>query len=77
MVFVEGSIHKFQYPWNSTFRYELLVKKGNIMTTNFEPHECIIFLQSTKIGSHENKAIHNIIHLIKLIHILFIYVKLF
>ena len=28
------------------------------MTTNFKPHECFIFLQSTKIGIHENKAIH-------------------
>ena len=30
------------------------------MTTNFEPHECVIFVQSTKIGIHENKAIHSI-----------------
>ena len=29
------------------------------MTTNFKPHKCLIFLQSTKIGTHENKAIHN------------------
>ena len=28
------------------------------MATNFEPHECVIFAQSTKIGTHENKAIH-------------------
>ena len=34
--------------------------KENIMTTNFEPHECVIFVQSTKIGTHENKAIHSI-----------------
>ena len=33
--------------------------KENIMTTNFEPHECIIFVQSTKIGTQENKAIHS------------------
>ena len=32
--------------------------KETILTMNFEPHECIIFLQSTKIGTHENKAIH-------------------
>ena len=32
----------------------------NIKTTNFETHECIIFIQSTKIGTHENKAIHSI-----------------
>ena len=30
------------------------------MATNFEPHECVIFVQSTKIGTHENKAIHSI-----------------
>ena len=29
------------------------------MATNFEPHECVIFDQSTKIGTHENKAIHS------------------
>ena len=29
------------------------------MTTNFEPHECVIFVQSTKIRTHENKAIHS------------------
>ena len=28
------------------------------MTTNFELHECVFFVQSTKIGIHENKAIH-------------------
>ena len=28
------------------------------MATNFEPHECFSFVQSTKIGTHENKAIH-------------------
>ena len=28
------------------------------MATNFEPHECVIFAQSTKIGTHENKATH-------------------
>ena len=29
------------------------------MTTYFEPHECVIFVQSTKIGTHENKAFHS------------------
>ena len=32
----------------------------NTMATNFEPHECVISFQSTKIGTHENKAIHSI-----------------
>ena len=26
------------------------------MARNLEPHECVIFAQSTKIGTHENKA---------------------
>ena len=30
------------------------------MATNFEPHKFVIFVQSTKIGTHENKAIHSI-----------------
>ena len=30
------------------------------MATNFKPHEHVIIAQSTKIGTHENKAIHSI-----------------
>ena len=26
---------------------------------NFDPHKCVILVLSTKIGTHENKAIHN------------------
>ena len=29
----------------------------NTMATNFEPHESVIFVQTTKIDTHENKAI--------------------
>ena len=36
--------------------------KENTTATNFGPHECVIFLQSTKIGTHENKAIHSTIY---------------
>ena len=32
----------------------------NTMATNFEPHECVNFVQTMKIGTHENKAIHSI-----------------
>ena len=32
------------------------------MATNFEPHECVIFAQTTKIGTHKNKAINSILH---------------
>ena len=28
------------------------------MATVFESNECVIFIQSKKIGTHENKAIH-------------------
>ena len=31
----------------------------NAIATNFELHECVIFAYSTKIGTHENKAIHS------------------
>ena len=44
-----------------SFVYCLLVFyvtwKKNTMATNFEPHECVIFVQSTEISTHENKAI--------------------
>ena len=33
--------------------------KDNTMATNFEPEECMIFIHSTKIGTHENKGIHS------------------
>ena len=29
------------------------------MATNFEPHEWVMFVQSTKIGTHENKGIYS------------------
>ena len=29
------------------------------MAMNFETHECAIFVQSMKIATHENKAIHS------------------
>ena len=31
----------------------------NAVATNFELRECVMFAQSTKIGIHENKAIHS------------------
>ena len=35
------------------------IMKENAIATNFEPHEYIIVVQSTKTGTHENKAIHS------------------
>ena len=29
------------------------------MATNFELHECVIFVKSTKMGTHVNKAVHS------------------
>ena len=36
--------------------------KENALTMKFEPHECVIFAQTTNIGIHElkYKAIHSI-----------------
>ena len=32
------------------------------MATNFEPDEYVVFVQSTKIGTHENKGTHSMLH---------------
>ena len=34
------------------------------MATNFEPHEYVIFVESTKIDAHENKGIHSILNFV-------------
>ena len=34
--------------------------KENTIATNSEPHECVIFANSTKIRTYENKTIHSI-----------------
>ena len=47
-----SSTHEFV---NFHINYE-----GKYLATSFEPHECVIFVQSTKIGTHEIKAIHSI-----------------
>ena len=61
VVFVEGPVHEFQCQRKSHFLYELWRKI--LWLTNFEPRQCLIFLQSTKIGTHKNKAIHSIIRI--------------
>ena len=33
--------------------------KENTMATNLEPYKAVIFVQSTKIGTNENKAINS------------------
>ena len=35
-------------------------KNTTCIAANVEPKECEMFVQSTKIGTHENKAIHSI-----------------
>ena len=34
--------------------------KENTMAINFEPHDCVIFVQFTKIATNKNKAINSI-----------------
>ena len=48
---------RFPYPPNGNFSIWIL--KVNIMTASIESSECVIFVQSTKIGPHENKAIYS------------------
>ena len=36
--------------------------EGKCYGPSFEPHKCVIFAESTKIGTHENKAIHGMPH---------------
>ena len=38
------------------------------MAMNFEPHECVIFVQSKKIGTHENKHTESIAKAIQVPH---------
>ena len=59
MVFMADPIHEFKYPRNSDFSVSII--NENIMATKFEfePHEYVIFVQSTKIGTHENKGVHS------------------
>ena len=38
------------------------------MARNFEPHEYVIFVQSKKMGTHENKAIHSNQNLYNVLH---------
>ena len=48
------------------------MRKYYYMATNFEPHECVIFDWSMKIGTHENKAIHSIINYVHIESILIV-----
>ena len=40
---------------------------------NFEPHECVIFVQSMKIGTQENKAIHSSCQIIPTFYVLLLH----
>ena len=35
--------------------------KYDTIAMNYKPHKCVSFFQFTKIGTHENKAIHSIL----------------
>ena len=51
-----GSNPRILVPTNKWF--SVWIMKENTMPTNFEPHKGVIFFQSMKIGTHENRAIH-------------------
>ena len=59
MVFVEGPINEIKLTHRKGF--SVLIMKVNAMTMNFEPHKCVLFAQTTKICTHENKAIHGML----------------
>ena len=46
---------------STKYLLSLCIIKENIMATNFEPHKCAILVQSMKIGTQGNKAIHSIL----------------
>ena len=58
-------VTNYQFSWSvqsripvpTNRRFSVWIMKENTIATNFEPHDCAIFVQSTKIGTHENKAI--------------------
>ena len=61
MVFMEGHEgHKFQYQGNTCSDFLNVLWRKNIMAMKIEPHECVIFVQFTKIVTHENNVIHSI-----------------
>ena len=52
-----GSDPRILVTTKQTFSGRLI--KEITMATKFEPYECVIFVQSTKIGTHEDKGIHS------------------
>ena len=54
--------HEIRYPTKRIFSIALYAR--NFRTTNFRIHERTLFLQTTKIGIHENKWIHSNCNLI-------------
>ena len=52
VVFVGGFVSRNLVPTKKQF--SVWIMKESAMATNFEPHECVIFAQSTKIGTKEN-----------------------
>ena len=50
----------YQFSWFSWRVLSTNSSTNKRIATNFDPNEFAIFVQSTRIGNHENKAIHNI-----------------
>ena len=44
---------------SSTYKILISVMKENIIATHFDPHACVMLVQSTTIGNNENKAIYD------------------
>ena len=57
VVFNEGLIHEFQYPLNCNFFVGIM--KENTMATNFEPQECVIFVQFRKMKIEPSTVPHS------------------
>ena len=65
--------HEFKCSMNSKFSIGLCADFGR--TTNLNVHESVCFVQSTKIGTHENKWIHSIPFGVSLIHMTWLCTK--
>ena len=56
LIFVGNQFSWFSWRVRSMYSsVSVWIMKVNTMATNFEPHECVIFVQSTKIGTNEIK----------------------
>ena len=50
-------------PTKKLFSVWIMKENDIVMATNFEPNEWVIFAQSTKFSTHQNKANHSIVEI--------------